>query len=106
MASSTLVALLLFRLPILAILLSLMPRSARYRGTRVPSTIVPPLISVSNSAMTPSFLYTGCEHSHPRDLAQRPRNSSPAPAGRSSPLMKVPLHDLFPLESRALLSEA
>jgi len=38
--------------PILAILPLLMPTSARYAGTRVPSTIVPCLMIVSNSAMT------------------------------------------------------
>src|SRR5713226_6518544 len=59
-ASSTRVALLLWRRPILAILPFLSPRSARYRGTRAPSTIVPPLISVSNSAIQPSLLLCLC----------------------------------------------
>src|SRR5215510_3437345 len=59
-ASSTRAALLPGRRPILAILPFLSPTSARYRGTRVPSTIVPPLISVSNSAIQPSLFLFLC----------------------------------------------
>src|SRR5712664_4469357 len=55
-ASSTLAAALLLSWPILAILPFLMPMSARYRGNRVPSVIMPFLMIVSNSAIKPPFL--------------------------------------------------
>src|SRR6266478_2694189 len=55
-ASSTLAASLLLSWPILAILPFLIPMSARYRGNRVPSIIMPFLMIVSNSAIKPPFL--------------------------------------------------
>ena len=60
-------ALLRGRRPILAILPFVIPMSARYRGTRVPSTIVPPLISVSNSAIKALL---GARHDTPHEQSQ------------------------------------
>ncbi len=51
LASNVCLASEVFRFPIFAILPSLMPRSALKGGVNVPSTIVPPLMTLSNSAM-------------------------------------------------------
>jgi hypothetical protein len=48
-----------FQVAVFAILPSLIPTSDLYGGTKVPSTIVPPLMMVSNSAMTFSFAQAG-----------------------------------------------
>src|SRR5947207_3228663 len=55
-ASKTWAASLLCKRPILAIFPLVMPRSARYRGKRVPSIMVPFLMMVSNVAITPPFI--------------------------------------------------